>query len=96
MKYGEPRAREICRRVHGNESLWALYLEDACEELMREPRGTPPTPSTRPAGETVMPFGEHRGKKLANVPEYYLAWLRENTDISGDLLTAVELELEER
>ena len=28
--------------------------------------------------ETIMPFGAHRGKKLANVPANYLIWMYEN------------------
>jgi len=28
--------------------------------------------------ETIMPFGAHKGKKLANVPANYLIWMYEN------------------
>jgi uncharacterized protein (DUF3820 family) len=32
------------------------------------------------ADETEMPFGKHKGKKLANVPAEYLLWLYGNAD----------------
>ena len=30
--------------------------------------------------ESVMPFGKHKGKKMANVPAQYLLWIWENTN----------------
>jgi uncharacterized protein (DUF3820 family) len=27
---------------------------------------------------SIMTFGEHKGKKMANVPAYYLIWVYEN------------------
>ena len=31
--------------------------------------------------ETIMPFGAHKGKKLANVPADYLNWMYENNKL---------------
>ena len=30
---------------------------------------------------SLMPYGKHKGTKLANVPAQYLIWLYENTEI---------------
>ena len=35
--------------------------------------------------ESLMPFGKHKGEKLANVPSEYLLWLLENGNIYGEL-----------
>lgn len=35
--------------------------------------------------ESLMPFGKHKGEKLANVPAEYLIWLYENGKCYGDL-----------
>jgi uncharacterized protein (DUF3820 family) len=35
--------------------------------------------------ESLMPFGMHKGKKLANVPPEYLIWISENFKINSDL-----------
>ena len=32
--------------------------------------------------ESLMPFGKHKGEKMANVPAYYLIWLYENDKCS--------------
>ena len=31
--------------------------------------------------ETIMPWGKHKGEKLANMPASYLIWLYENSEI---------------
>jgi hypothetical protein len=36
--------------------------------------------------DSLMPFGKHKGKKMANVPAYYLMWLWENADNLRDPL----------
>lgn len=36
--------------------------------------------------ESIMPFGKHKGIKLANVPANYLIWLYDSQNASGDLL----------
>lgn len=30
--------------------------------------------------QSLMPFGKHKGKALANVPAHYLLWLYENAE----------------
>lgn len=41
--------------------------------------------------KTLMPFGEHRGKALANVPASYLLWcLRELPKLSPPLKAYIE------
>ncbi len=41
-----------------------------------------------------LPFGKHRGKRLRDVPEHYLSWLRFNVpDLDANLKAAVEDEL---
>lgn len=32
-----------------------------------------------------MPFGKHRGTKMANVPASYLLWMLDNTDIGKNV-----------
>lgn len=32
--------------------------------------------------ETLMPWGKHKGEKLANIPAAYLIWLYENAGIT--------------
>ena len=40
--------------------------------------------------KTLMPFGEHKGKKMANVPAYYLLWLYNNNKCYGELKKYIE------
>ena len=40
--------------------------------------------------ESLMPFGQHKGKKLVNVPDTYLMWLYENNKAHGDLKEYIE------
>ncbi len=40
-----------------------------------------------------MPFGKHRGKRLADVPTSYLRWLLAECDLSAWLLAGVRQEL---
>ena len=35
--------------------------------------------------ESIMPFGKHKGEKLANVPPSYMMWLHENGNTFGEL-----------
>ena len=35
--------------------------------------------------ESIMPFGKHKGEKLANVPPSYLLWLFEEDKCYGEL-----------
>ncbi len=101
MTPAEARAREICHKVHGNDSLWELYLEDARRDLWRRGGGlTPrrPRSAQRPVApqDWQMPFGKHKGESLGNLPIGYLRWLYEATDVDPDLRAAVESVLEER
>ncbi len=38
----------------------------------------------------LMPWGLHKGKKMANVPDHYLKWLYENNKCSGDIKKYIE------
>jgi uncharacterized protein (DUF3820 family) len=40
--------------------------------------------------ESIMPWGVHKGKKLANVPDHYLKWLYDNDKCSGDIKAYIE------
>ena len=42
---------------------------------------------------SLMPFGEHEGKKLANVPAHYLIWLFDN-DRAGRVKRYIENNLD--
>lgn len=44
----------------------------------------------------TMPFGKHLGKKFSDIPTSYLLWLKENTELSGELLANVNKELSNR
>lgn len=35
--------------------------------------------------ESIMPWGIHKGKKIANVPASYLLWLYDNNKASGEV-----------
>jgi uncharacterized protein (DUF3820 family) len=39
---------------------------------------------------SIMPFGLHKGKKLANVPDHYLKWLYTQGNVSGALKQYIE------
>lgn len=39
---------------------------------------------------SLMPFGEHKGKALANIPESYFIWLHKNNKCSGELKKYIE------
>ena len=39
--------------------------------------------------ESIMPFGKHKGEKLANVPSSYLLWLFEEGKCLGELRTYI-------
>jgi hypothetical protein len=44
-----------------------------------------------------MPFGKHRGERLADIPASYLHWVVENCkDLDGWLATAIRRELDVR
>lgn len=43
---------------------------------------------------SVMPYGIHKGKKLANVPAQYLIWLYENNKCSGEVREYIKENLE--
>ncbi len=40
--------------------------------------------------ESLMPWGVHKGKKLANVPAEYFMYFYENNKLSGELLAYVK------
>jgi uncharacterized protein (DUF3820 family) len=40
--------------------------------------------------ESLFPFGEHKGKKLANVPASFLFWLYMNEKCYGELKDYIE------
>lgn len=43
-----------------------------------------------------MPFGKFKGRQTHETPRYYLRWLLENVELTGDLKKAVELGLEKK
>lgn len=40
--------------------------------------------------ESIMPFGKHKGKKMADVPADYLLWLYENDKCRGEVKAYIE------
>ena len=40
---------------------------------------------TKLLDESLMPYGKHKGAKMANVPPEYLIWLYDNDKCSGDV-----------
>jgi uncharacterized protein (DUF3820 family) len=44
--------------------------------------------------ETIMPFGVHKGKKLKDVPDDYLLFLYQSTNIYGELKDYIKDNLE--
>ncbi len=43
---------------------------------------------------TLMPFGKYQGRRLIDIPEEYLLWLRKKGFPSGELGNLLELTLE--
>ena len=41
--------------------------------------------------KSIMPFGKHKGEKMANVPAEYLIWLFVNNKCYGDLLGYIKV-----
>lgn len=39
---------------------------------------------------SLMPWGQYVGKKMANVPAYYLIWLLDNNKCSGEVKTYIK------
>jgi uncharacterized protein (DUF3820 family) len=48
----------------------------------------------RHSWQAEMPFGKHKGRKLADVPRDYLQWFASCDGIDADLVNAVRLHLE--
>ncbi len=46
--------------------------------------------ATKLTDESIMPWGVHKGKKLANVPDHYLKWLYDNNKCHGALKEYIE------
>lgn len=44
--------------------------------------------------ESLMPFGKHKGEKMANVPADYLLWLYENSKVYGEVKEYIKDNLE--
>lgn len=42
---------------------------------------------------SIMPFGKHKGEKLANVPADYLIWLHDQGTLRGELAEYIKLNL---
>ena len=40
--------------------------------------------------KSIMPWGKHQGKEMANVPADYLLWLYDNNKCSGDVKAYIE------
>lgn len=40
--------------------------------------------------DSKMPFGVHKGKALANVPDHYLRWLYENNKCNAQIRQYIE------
>lgn len=49
---------------------------------------------TKLTDDSIMPFGKHKGEKLANVPPEYLIWLFENNKCSIDVAKYVNENLD--
>lgn len=43
---------------------------------------------------SIMPYGKHRGEKLANVPAAYLIWMYDNKKLSPELKKYCEENIE--
>ena len=42
-------------------------------------------------GETIMPFGKHKGRQLRSIPPDYLLWVINNcTNLRSELREAIE------
>ncbi len=44
----------------------------------------------------TMPFGKYSGADIADIPTSYLRWLRDDTDVYGELADEVEAEFDRR
>lgn len=50
--------------------------------------------ATQLTDKSIMPWGVHKGKQMADVPASYLLWCYENNKISDDVKEYVEDNLE--
>lgn len=63
--------------MHGRQEALALVVQDPKNVTFRKMRR--PTPGKGQIGDdTILWFGRHKGKALADVPDEYLLWLYEN------------------
>lgn len=44
----------------------------------------------------IMPFGEHKGTAIKELPDDYLNWILENLPLRGSVLKSLEAEFERR
>ena len=72
----------------------SVYLQGEKDNNLKEllmdyeyMKDTRPKPFT---DETPMPFGVHKGKKMANVPADYLIWCYQQSWIKSDLKAYIE------
>ena len=40
--------------------------------------------------ESIMPWGKHKGEKMANIPPSYLLWLYDNNKCGGEVKKYIE------
>jgi len=40
--------------------------------------------------ESLMPWGKHKGEKMANIPPSYLLWLLDNNKCGGEVKKYIE------
>ena len=64
---------------HGGDNEIMVRVNTAADVLRKG--GAPPPPSREPwQADMVMPFGKHKGKRLAGLPGDYLTWMAMHMD----------------
>ena len=56
----------------------------------------PPAKTGRQRGAYVMPFGQHKGSLITQIPDGYLIWMFETMELREPLKSALNAELERR
>ena len=88
-------AREQLRNAHSaiaDVGICAVILDHICQQLNVKTVGDLYVESEKARIPTTMPFGKHKGEKISEIPNYYKAWLLEQSGLDPYLKKALEKE----
>jgi exodeoxyribonuclease X len=86
-------AREQLRNAHSaltDVGICAVILDHICQQLNVKTIEDLYTESEKARIPTTMPFGKHKGEKISEIPNYYKAWLLEQSGLDPYLKKALK------